>query len=83
MITSLSIIGVVALRAAAAALAIAGDTKTSGSMHAVADAIEAGKATDEHLALVAQKLKERDLTQVDWADVHQRIEDDHARLQGS
>jgi ribosomal protein L12E/L44/L45/RPP1/RPP2 len=78
-----AIIGVVALRAAALALAIAGDTVSAAKLHLVADAIEAGKATDEHMKLVADKLKERDVTQADWDDVLTRIESDHARLQGS
>lgn len=74
-------IALVSIRSAALALTIAGDTKTSNSLYLVADAIEAGMATDEHMQLVADKLKERDLTQADWDDVLQRIEDDHNRLQ--
>lgn len=73
-------IGLIALRSAALALNLTGDTKTSNALYLVSDAIEAGKATDEHMALVAEKLKERDITQVDWDDVLQRIETDHARL---
>lgn len=74
------LIALVTIRGAALALLVAGDTKTSNALYLVADAIEAGKATDDHMRLVADKLKERDLTQVDWDDVLQRIEADHARL---
>lgn len=78
-----AVIGIVALRAAALALAVAGDSATSAKLHLVADAIEAGKATDDHMRLVADKLKERDVTAADWDDVIARIDADHSRLQGS
>lgn len=74
------LLALVTIRGAALALTVAGDTKTSNALYLVADAIEAGKATDDHMRAVADKLKERDLSQVDWDDVLQRIEADHARL---
>lgn len=73
-------IALITIRSAALALLTAGDTKTSNALYLVADAIEAGKATDEHMRTVADKLKERDLSSLDWDDVLQRIETDHARL---
>jgi hypothetical protein len=49
----------------------------------LADAAEAGKAVDEHMKLVAEKLKDRDATDEDWADVISRINADSDRLQQS
>jgi hypothetical protein len=71
----------VSIRAAALALSVSGDQRSGDGLYAVADAIEAGKATDDHMQLIADKLKERDLTQADWDDVLARIDDDHAKLQ--
>lgn len=71
---------VIGLRSAALALLLAGDRRSSDALYSVADAVEAGRATDEHMRLVAEKLKARDLTQEDWDDVLKRIEDDAARL---
>lgn len=73
-------IALITIRGAALALLVAGDQKTSNALYLVADAIESGRATDEHMQVVAEKLKERDLTQVDWDDVLQRIQTDHDRL---
>jgi hypothetical protein len=73
----------VGLRAAALALAIAGQTKASNSLYTLADAAEAGKAIDDHMALVAAKLKDRSATDEEWTDVVARIEADSDRLQGS
>lgn len=72
----------VALRAAALALGLGGQQKTSDALYALADGIEAGRATDEHMALVADKLKARDITAEDWDDVLARIEADAVRLHG-
>lgn len=77
------ILALVAIRSAALALAIAGDTSTSSKLYLLADAIEAGKATDEHMQAVADKLKAGEITDEDWADVLARIDADYARLQGS
>lgn len=74
------LIALVSLRSAALALSLGGNQRASDSLYSVADAIEAGRATDEHMRLVADKLKERDLTSVDWDDVEQRIRQDADRL---
>lgn len=76
-------LALVGLRAAALALAIAGQQKASDSLYTLADAAEAGKAIDDHMALVAAKLKERSANDADWTDVVARIEADSARLQSS
>lgn len=70
----------IALRSAALAVDLSGRATTADSLYGVADAIEAGKATDDHMALVAAKLKERNVTDADWAEVMLRIESDSARL---
>lgn len=70
----------VALRAAALALGIAGEKRSSDSIYALADGIEAGRASDEHMRLVAEKLKSRNITAEDWDDVLRRIDEDAARL---
>lgn len=73
----------IALRAAALGLSLApGRDKTANNLYVLADVIEAGKATDEHMREVAEKLKSRDITDEDWDDVMQRIEEHSARLQG-
>lgn len=74
------LLAVVSLRAAALGLAIAGQTRASDSLYAVADAIEAGRATDEHMQLVAEKLKSGAITDADWDDVARRIGDARAEL---
>lgn len=60
-----------------------GQQKTSDALFALADAAEAGKAVDEHMKLVAEKLKDRDATDEDWADVIDRINRDGDRLQNA
>lgn len=80
---NLSILAIVAIRASASALTLAGDTVGGSKLYLLADAIEAGRATDEHMKLVAEKLKAGPLTAADWDDVLARIEDDYQRLQGS
>lgn len=77
------ILALIAIRSTALTLTLTGDTKGSNTLYLIADAIEAGRATDEHMRLVAEKLKERDLTKIDWDDVLLRIEVDHARLHDS
>lgn len=75
-------LALVGLRAAALALELQGQEKSSNSLFALADAVEAGKAVDDHMAAVAEKLKDRNATDADWEDVIARIEKDSARLQG-
>lgn len=77
------ILALVGLRGLALALAIAGQSKASAALYTLADAAEAGKAIDDQMALVAEKLKNRSVTDADWTDVVARINADSARLQGS
>lgn len=74
-------LAIIGLRAAALALLVAGDTKSSQRMYLLADLVESGKATDDHMQLVAEKLKAGPIVDADWDDVMQRIEDDYAALQ--
>lgn len=76
-------LAIIGLRAAALSLLLAGDSKSSERLYTLADLVEAGKATDDHMALVAEKLKNRNITDADWDDVFNRIEEDSARLQSS
>lgn len=76
-------LAIVGLRAAALALLVAGDTRSSERLYTLADLVEAGKATDDHMALVAEKLKQRELTDADWDDVMSRINADSAGLQNA
>lgn len=72
----------IALRAAALGLSLApGRTKTADHLYLLADVIEAGKLTDEHMREVAEKLKEREINDDDWIDVLARIEQHSAALQ--
>lgn len=75
-------LALVGLRAAALALDLQGENRSAKSLYALADATEAGKDVDAHMAAVAEKLKDRSATDEDWADVSARIEADSARLQG-
>lgn len=77
------LLAIIGLRAAALALALVGQTKASGALYSLADAAEAGKTVDDHMTLVAEKLKAREVTEEDWNDVAARIEADSARLQDS
>lgn len=73
---------IITLRSIATIAQVTGDIKTANMLRLLADSIEVGAATDEHLALVAEKLKTRDLTEADWDDVLSRIEVDRRRLHG-
>lgn len=77
------LLAIVGMRAAALALALAGQGRASNALYLLADAAEAGKAVDDHLNAVAEKLKTRTANDADWVDVAARIEADSARLQGS
>lgn len=77
------VLALIGLRAAALALELQGQAKAANTLYSLADAAEAGKAVDDHLALVAEKLKDREASDDDWADVISRIEADSARLQDS
>ncbi len=75
------LLAVVGIRAAALALLLSGNTVASQRLYTLADLIEAGKATDEHMRLVAEKLKNGGPTEEEWSELMDRIEADHAELQ--
>lgn len=70
----------IALRGLALLALLSGKSKLSGTLYDTADLVEAGRATDEHLTLVAEKLKARTLEEADWQDVHDRIAADRQAL---
>jgi hypothetical protein len=70
----------IGLRSAALAVSVAGDQRLSDRLHTIADGVEAGTVTEEHMRLVAEKLKSRNITEEDWDDVERRIAEDRARL---
>lgn len=76
-----SLVTLIGLRAAALGLALSGQQKLASSLYVLADALEAGRASEEHLRLVAEKLNAREINDADWDEVLQRIETDSARLQ--
>lgn len=69
----------IALRAAALGLALTG-SKSADRLYTLADLIEAGKLTDDHMREVAERLKSRDITDADWDDVMARIDAASAAL---
>jgi hypothetical protein len=75
---SLALVG---LRGAALALHASGNAKAGDTLFALADAAEAGRAIDAHMAAVAEKLKARASDPADWQEVVAAIEADSARLQ--
>lgn len=70
----------IGLRAAALGLELQGQSRSSSALFLLADAAEAGKNVDDHMAAVAAKLKDRAATDEDWTDVNARIETDFGRL---
>jgi anthranilate phosphoribosyltransferase len=76
-----SLLTLIGLRAAALALASAGQQKSADTLYLLSDAIVAGRATDEHMASVAQLLASREVTDADMDDVMQRIATASDRLQ--
>lgn len=77
------VLAVIALRGLALATLLAGKAKLADTLYATADLVDAGRATDEHLRLVAEKLKARELEESDWEDVYARIEASRAQLHAS
>lgn len=75
---SLALVG---MRGAALALSLSGNSKAGDALFALADAAEAGKAVDDHMKAVAEKLKARSADAADWLEVTTAIEADSARLQ--
>lgn len=74
------VLALLALRAAALAANLAGRSSTASALYSLADLVESGRATDAHMAEIAEKLKSRELTDADWSDVANRIHADSARL---
>lgn len=74
------LLAVIALRAAALAASLAGRSSTASALYSLADLIDSGVAVDAHMAEIATKLKDRELTDADWSDVANRIHADSARL---
>lgn len=75
------VLALIGLRGAALALSLSGNTKAATQVYALADAAEAGRAIDAHMAMVAEKLKSRSAMTDDWSDVAAAIEADSDRLQ--
>lgn len=73
-------LALVAVRGVALSLGLTGNTKIADGLYALADAAEAGRNVDAHMAAVAEKLKARASTPEDWAEVVTAIEADNARL---
>lgn len=74
------VIAMVSLRSAVLALSLTGNKKIADGLSLFADAYEAGRATEEHMRLVADKLKTRSVDEADWDDVWERIGVDRAEL---
>lgn len=74
------LLSIIALRSAALGLSLAGESRGSNALYALADLVEAGVATDAHMKGVADRLKAGPLTSADWDDVEARIASDRARL---
>lgn len=77
-VLTLALIG---LRGAALGLSLQGQRSASDALLSLADAAEAGKNVDEHMAIVAAKLKDRNSTPADWEDVAARINAHSEQLQ--
>lgn len=77
-----SLLTLIGLRSAALGLTLAGQQKIASSLYLLADAIEAGRVSEDSLREVAAKLNAREINDDDWNDVARRIETDSARLQG-
>lgn len=71
----------IGIRTSAMTLALTGNAEASRYLYALADLIEAGKATDEHMQLVADKLKNGLLSKEDWDNLMARIDAEHQALQ--
>ena len=71
----------VGLRGAALGLELQGQQRSADALYGLADAAEAGRDVEAHMALVAAKLKDRNATDDDWKEVTDRIEADSERLQ--
>jgi hypothetical protein len=74
-------LAIIGLRASALALLLSGNTVAANRMYALADLVEAGRATDEQMRLVAEILKNGGPTDADWDALMTSIEAGHAALQ--
>ncbi len=74
---------VLALRAAALALTLTGNSRGGEALRAIAAAVDAGLEVDEHMASVAAKLEAGTITDADWEDVLSRVRSASARLQAA
>lgn len=75
-------LALIALRAAALGLTLSGNAARGEQLYQVADLLEAGQLTDEHMKEVAAKLKDRNATDEDFEDVLARIEAHRKELHG-
>jgi hypothetical protein len=76
-----ALLTLIGLRAAALSLSLSGQPKAAGAVYLLADAVEQGRATEEHMRLVAAKLNTREINDDDFDEVQARIEGDSSRLQ--
>lgn len=73
----------IGLRAAALGLSLSGGNPRRGEqLYQLADLVEAGKLTDEHMRTVADMLKDRNATDADFDAVLERIAQHRAELHG-
>lgn len=71
----------IALRAAALGLGLSGsNNRRSEQLYQIADLVEAGALTDEHMKDVADLLKDRNSTDADFENVLDRIKAHRAEL---
>lgn len=74
---------IVALRAAALALTLTGNSRGGEALRVLASAVESGVAIDEHMASVAEKLATGTITDADWEDVLSRVRAASDKLQAA
>lgn len=67
------LLALISLRSAALAAELAGRPTLASALRSSAALIESGQATEAHMAEVAAKLKERELTDTDWSEVANRL----------
>lgn len=73
-------LALIGIRGAALALTLGGQPKAAQALNTLADAAEAGRNVDAHMARVADKLKARASTDDDWQEVADAVEADLGRL---
>jgi hypothetical protein len=70
----------IGLRTAALAIDLAGRAGTADQLYALSDALAAGRATEAHMAKVAELLKSREVNDTDIARVLAEIDASSAEL---